>query len=220
MIASPRPPSHGDIEALIREARARQARRRLLGAAGVAITLAIALSVYALFIGATGKTAITAKGRPQGAAGCATAGGWKLSLGPLWSELTGQHTAPIAVSRLGSNPCTLTGYPRIALLGANGHPLGFRYRHHGDLVVPGRPPRAVQVGADGSAFFLLNKYRCDIRAADAARTLEVSLPGVRGRLTLRLSHYPILDYCPAEAPSGTVAVSPIVATLSQAARFP
>jgi len=52
MIAPPRPPSPDDVEALIREAHARQARRRLLGAAGIAITVAIGLSAYALFIGA------------------------------------------------------------------------------------------------------------------------------------------------------------------------
>jgi len=217
MIAPPKPPTHDELEALIKEARARQLRRRLLGAAEIAIAAAIGLSVYSLFIGAPGKTAIGGRGRPQAAAGCAAAGGWRLKLGPLPSEPTGQHTAPVVVNRLGSNPCTLTGYPRIVLLGANGDPLGFRYSHRGDLVVSARPPRAVQVGAGGSAFLLLNKYRCDIRAVGVARTLEVTLPGVRGRLSLRLPHYPILDYCPAEAPSTTITVSPIVATLSRAA---
>ena len=41
MIAPPRPPSHDELEALIKEARARQLRRRLLGAAGVAIAAAL-----------------------------------------------------------------------------------------------------------------------------------------------------------------------------------
>jgi hypothetical protein len=45
MIAPPRPPSHDELEALIKEARARQLRRRLLGAAGVAIAAALGLSM-------------------------------------------------------------------------------------------------------------------------------------------------------------------------------
>jgi Protein of unknown function (DUF4232) len=48
MIAAPKPPSHDELEALIKEARERQLRRRLLGAAGVAVAAALGLSVYAL----------------------------------------------------------------------------------------------------------------------------------------------------------------------------
>jgi hypothetical protein len=51
MIAPPSPTSHDELEALIKEARARQLRRRLLGAAGVAIAAALGLSVYALVTG-------------------------------------------------------------------------------------------------------------------------------------------------------------------------
>ncbi|MFL5941738.1 MAG: hypothetical protein ACJ75L_00560 [Gaiellaceae bacterium] len=47
MIAPPRPPSD-DLELLIKEARARQLRRRLLGAAAVAIAAALGLVAYAL----------------------------------------------------------------------------------------------------------------------------------------------------------------------------
>jgi hypothetical protein len=51
MIAPPKPPSHDELEALIKEARARQLRRRLLGAAGVAIVAALGLSIYAVVSG-------------------------------------------------------------------------------------------------------------------------------------------------------------------------
>jgi hypothetical protein len=51
MIAPPRRPSPDELEALIKEARERQLRRRLLGAAGVAIAAALGLSVYAVTIG-------------------------------------------------------------------------------------------------------------------------------------------------------------------------
>jgi hypothetical protein len=51
MIAPPRRPTHDEREALIKEARERQLRRRLLAAAGVAIAAAIGLGVYAFVTG-------------------------------------------------------------------------------------------------------------------------------------------------------------------------
>ena len=54
MLAPPKPPSHDELEALIKEARARQLRRRLIGAAGIAIGAAIGLSVYAFTIERSG----------------------------------------------------------------------------------------------------------------------------------------------------------------------
>lgn len=65
MIAPPKPPSRDELEALIKEARARQLRRRLLGAAGMAVTAALGLSAYALTIGGGGQ-AIHSRG-PAGA---------------------------------------------------------------------------------------------------------------------------------------------------------
>jgi hypothetical protein len=55
MIAPPRPPEQDELELLIKEARERQLRRRLIVAAGVAVTAAIALSAYALTNGDHGK---------------------------------------------------------------------------------------------------------------------------------------------------------------------
>jgi hypothetical protein len=51
MIAPPKPPAHDEPEALIKEARERQLRRRLQGAAGVAILAAFGLGVSALVPG-------------------------------------------------------------------------------------------------------------------------------------------------------------------------
>lgn len=55
MIAPPKPPAQDELELLIREARERQLRRRLLGATGVALAAAVALSVYALTTGSSGS---------------------------------------------------------------------------------------------------------------------------------------------------------------------
>jgi hypothetical protein len=67
MIAPPKPPSRDELEALIKEARARHLRRRLLGAAGVAVAAAIGLSVYALTIG--GSAGDVAQGSARARAG-------------------------------------------------------------------------------------------------------------------------------------------------------
>lgn len=218
MIAPPRPPSHQELEALIKEARARQLRRRLLGAAGFAIAAALALSTYALWVGPTQRTRATAKIPARAATGCDVAGGWRLRTDGLWSEPTGQHTVPLAVTWTGTQPCTLDGYPTLVLLNGEGQPLAFRYSHH-DQVVTKHSPRVVHVGGDGSAYFIFNKYRCDIRAQSGARSVRVRLPGVSGWLVAQLRN-PNIDFCPAEPPSQTVAVSPLEPNLIQASWQP
>jgi len=51
MLAPPKPPSHDEPEALIKEARQRQLRRRMLGAASIAVAAAIGLGAYAFVTG-------------------------------------------------------------------------------------------------------------------------------------------------------------------------
>lgn len=222
MIAPPKPPSHDELEALIKEARARQLRRRLLGAAGVAVATGLGLGVYALVTGGAHRVGTASGSRPQVVtAPCSAAAGWQLRLDGVWSDTTGQHTAPLAITRIGGSACTLAGYPKIVLISSQAKALGFRYSHRGDLVVAARPPHAVHFARDGSAYFLLNKYRCDARDTGIARWMRVTLPGVRGQLVLHLPRYPIIDYCPVTGPSTTIAVSPIVANLAQVtARLP
>lgn len=70
MIAPPRRPSDDELEALIKEARERQLRRRLLGAAGVAVAAALGLSVYALAAGSRDEGPATASGSATAAALC------------------------------------------------------------------------------------------------------------------------------------------------------
>src|SRR5690348_16536294 len=142
MIAPPKPPSHDESEALIREARERQLRRRLLGAAGIAIAAAIGLGAYALAAGPTQRTSATSGDGTRSASGCGLAGGWRLRTDGLWSEPTGQHTVPLAVTRTGAQPCTLDGYPTVVLLNSQGQRLAFTYDHHDQLVTT-HPPQVV-----------------------------------------------------------------------------
>ena len=56
MIAPPKPPSHDELDALIKEARERQLRRRLVGAAAVAIAAGVSLAVWAALPGGSKPT--------------------------------------------------------------------------------------------------------------------------------------------------------------------
>jgi Protein of unknown function (DUF4232) len=142
---------------------------------------------------------------------------WRLTLGPLTSEATGQHTAAFVLTNPTKVACTLLGYPKIVLLDGRGGRLAFTYSHDGDQMITKHRPKAVRISAGGSAYFAFNKYRCDIRASAIARVTRVLLPGSHRWLQIRLHRYPIIDYCPAELPSRTIAVSPIVKTLREAA---
>jgi hypothetical protein len=113
MIAPPRPPSHDDLEALIKEARERQLRRRLLGAAGVAIVAALGLSVYALTMGSGGRSAI-ASGSPTGAAPlCRSA---QLSGSAGFQGATESMLGGITLQNTSSAACSLpTARPRVSI---------------------------------------------------------------------------------------------------------
>ena len=139
----------------------------------------------------------------------------RLSVSQPVSEATGQNTVSVVLTNRLSRSCTLKGYPTIGLLDRSSRRLSFTYSHRGDLMITSKKPAEVRVPAGGSALFLFNKYRCDIRALDTARTLRLALPGsdvVRSVGLPRDSH---IDYCRQSA-SLTVAVSPIERHLQNA----
>ena len=138
-----------------------------------------------------------------------------LSFGPLTSEATGQHTATVVLTNRLSRSCALKGYPTIALLDGHGRTLSFSYSHHGDQMITSGKPVEVRVPSGGSALFVFNKYRCDVHVLAIARTLRVALPGSEAVRSMRMRHYPIIDYCN-QAASRIVAVSPIERRLQDA----
>ncbi len=110
------------------------------------------------------------------------------------------------------------GYPTVALVDANGKRLAFRVSHSGDQMVTSRPPVAVRVLPHRSAFFLLNKFRCDLGNLKVAKKLRVALPGVStsAHLTVAIPTYPVIAYCGRNDPGSVITVSPIEPTLGDA----
>jgi hypothetical protein len=103
MIAPPKPPSHDELKALIKEAKEGQLRRRLLGAAGVAIAAAIGLSAYALTIGGSDQTKLIGGSGNAGGPLCRSAqlaatAGLSGAVGTMDGVATLTNTSPTACS--------------------------------------------------------------------------------------------------------------------------
>lgn len=110
MIAPPKPPAPDDLEALIKEARERQLRRRLLGAAAIAIAAAIGLSVYAMKTVGTNRHASAEGSSGPVASLCrstqlsATAGGFVGATGSIIGGATITNTSRSACSLPAGKP--------------------------------------------------------------------------------------------------------------------
>jgi Protein of unknown function (DUF4232) len=101
----------------------------------------------------------------------------RIRIGPEVSPATGQNPLSIVLTNRSAKPCMVKGYPAIAFVDAHGKRLPFRVSHRGDQMVTSRPPVAVWVRPHRSAFFVLNKYRCDLGNLAVAKKLRVALPG-------------------------------------------
>jgi hypothetical protein len=116
MIAPPKPPAQDERELLIREARERQLRRRLLGAAGVAIVAAVGLGVHALAIGDGGRASPTGGSAGAGAPLC-RASQLSASANGLNGGGFGTMDGPAILTNVGDSACSLpSGRPRVRIL--------------------------------------------------------------------------------------------------------
>ncbi len=117
MIAPPKPPSHDELEALIKEARERQLRRRLLGSAGVAIAAAIGLGAYALATGGgTGRLVDGSPNAPVVAPRC-RASQLSASARGLNGGGFGTMDGPATLMNISDTACSLpSGRPRVRIL--------------------------------------------------------------------------------------------------------
>jgi hypothetical protein len=116
MIAPPRPPSHDPLEALIKEARARQLRRRLVGAAGVAIAAAVGLGAFALVTGGSADRTPGASPIAPGDAPQCRASQFSSSAG-LNGAAFGTMDGTVILTNTGAAACSFpTGRPHVSVL--------------------------------------------------------------------------------------------------------
>jgi hypothetical protein len=141
MLAPPRPPSHDELEALIKEARARQLRRRYLGAAAIATVAAIGLGAYALTY--TGSQRATTGSSPGAAVPVCRSSQLSASIG--FGAATGSLLGGASITNTGGTRCALPrGRPALVIT------------HRGQRLkvveqipphpFPGRPSRLLEAG--------------------------------------------------------------------------
>jgi hypothetical protein len=146
MIAPPKPPSCDELEALIKEARARQLRRRLLGAAGVAVAAAVGLGVYAFATGG-GPTNLAQPPAQGGRATGPRCRAAQLSASVGFQGATQTLVGGADIKNIGGRTCSLpAGWPRVRLT-SNGNALVVhQQRPQRSGSPPGPPARVLAPG--------------------------------------------------------------------------
>ncbi|HEY2311877.1 MAG TPA: DUF4232 domain-containing protein [Gaiellaceae bacterium] len=121
-ITPPKPPAPDELEALIREARARQLHRRLVGAASIAVAAALALGLYAIFGGFRhwGSGGSRRGGAPPA---CRSS---QLSTSAGFQAAAGTTFDPVLMTNRSSQTCTLGGGVPKAQILFRGGPFSIR----------------------------------------------------------------------------------------------
>lgn len=136
----------------------------------------------------------------------------QLSAGPRISEATEQNTLVLVFRNTSATTCVMRGYPAIALADRARHRLDFSYGRRGDQMLTSAPPTLVMLPPSGLAYSAVNKNSCVGSQLGSAASAEVTPPGQRGPLVLRLPPYPILGYCGAGDPGHTIDIAPVEPT--------
>jgi hypothetical protein len=186
------PPSPDDLEALIREARERQLRRRLLGAAALAIGAAIGLGAYALSVSGSPSTT-QGRGRAGFAVGPAPrcrSSQLRLSAPKMWGAAAGSLIEQFTLTNTSGASCIVAGWPTARRFGATGQVIPVElsrwvYRESGPA-----PFRQVRLRPGGAATFPIFgqdwNHAAD-RACPNARKMQIRPRGSGGWLSLTLT---------------------------------
>jgi len=143
MIAPPRPPSHNELEALIKEARERQFRRRLLATASVAFLAAVGLAIYATTVGGGAQRGVTS-GPPGGAAPLCRSS--QLSVAAIWDGAAGHLFNFFTITNTGTGACSVpSGRPSV-LLTRDGSQMKVQERAPSENPYPGKPVSTLAPG--------------------------------------------------------------------------
>ena len=125
------------------------------------------------------------------------------------SEPTGQHTLSLTLTNSSRAGCHLFGYPGISFVDPGGRVLPLRYVWGGDQVVTSSKPVMVDLPAGGTAYVLVNKYRCDTTDVMQGAAVRVIPPDERTFLQVSIMDNVPMDYCGPGDPGSVVYVAPV-----------
>ncbi len=140
----------------------------------------------------------------------------RLTVGSDLSPATSQNPEAIRLTNTGPR-CVLDGYPVVRFSSGGGAAIPFRVLQAGDQMVTAHRAHAVVVARGGSAWIVLNKYRCDLGSQSAVGWIVVGLlgAGAIGAVAPRSAGW---AYCGSGDPGSTVHTSPFEPTLLAAIR--
>src|SRR5437667_3555985 len=131
-----------------------------------------------------------------------------LGWGGRISEPTGQHTLSLTLTNSSRAGCHLFGYPGVSFMDPGGRVLPLRYIWGGDQVVTSSKPVMVDLPAAGTAYVLVNKYRCDTTDLMQGAAVRLIPPDERTFLQVSIMDNVPMDYCGPGDPGSIVYVSP------------
>jgi Protein of unknown function (DUF4232) len=176
--------------------------------AGRLVTLAVGIAAAASVAAAVSAAAFartTGSAQPGGPTGIAPAAcqASHLSLRLVGTDTgVGTTALTVAIANHSAKACTLTGYPSLSLIRANGAPVASPFSHGSGGWFAGQKAGSVPVAPAGQASFFIT-YRdfspVTGHPGPAVSALRVRLPGVAGQFTVPVRF----------APYGPISVSPI-----------
>jgi Protein of unknown function (DUF4232) len=140
-----------------------------------------------------------------------------VSIGRRISEATGQHTLALRLTNHRS-ACTLYGVPAMWFEDAHGR-IPFELRSGTDQMIAAPYALPVQVRRGGSAWVVINHYRCDVGTRRAANLIRIGLQDAAYPDTITVTvrnPYSMVDYCGKGDPGSTITVAPFEPTLTAA----
>jgi hypothetical protein len=185
MIAPPKPPPEDDLEALIKEARERQLRRRLLGAAGVAIVAALGLGIYALTLGRGASAGGIRAGRAAALSVCRS---HQLAATTFLQAATMSGAGPITITNVSDTGCLLpSGIPSVRIT-CRGSTLAVQERAMKGL--QGQPVHLLRPGAEAAVPLVWSNW-CGRPQRMVRRVFYARFPdGLTVRAPERLAGHP------------------------------
>ena len=191
MLAPPRPPTLEETEALIREARARQRRRQLIGAGLIAVAAASALAIGAGLQVNNPTNTRSRTGRPASASALPSCRSDQLRLtAPKgWGAAAGSLIAGFTLTNTSGSSCAVAGWPAVQRLSRAGQPIPVTVQRWVYTQRGPAPYRVVRLRPGGAATFPVTgqdwNHAVD-RACPNAGAVRVEPTGGGGWLSVAL----------------------------------